>query len=578
MGGINRVRLPKYPDKEQKLNFFVDYFNYFLHFSGLMAGLELDNPLSHTEKFIFQLQTNVNNHQCIIYLKNHAEKLLAYPPSYTRKFPAYQPVRQALEAWVAAGGGHNYIKLQAPQLLAVFQALQLELSQQMMESACDQIITQVLCEHSPEEHVKGITFYTQIIATELIFRRKSKEEVRVLFNEIMGKDYRDFHYPPHIKTDEEKQQYFATKDVYKTLKAIIDFYQQPDQGWYVAYTVEDLILNKKDTFIYGNCLVCSPSNFAMKGLRARLAKSKDPAIKGFLSKRNIAVCEVKVNSVKASTAHMLATVHAVRTINYINKVLDRGVRLNTANYFFSTDRVNYGYSLKGLGQPFTLQDFDIKVLEDNAYQFFAGKNFASESAFLQYEDIYVDARYREQTAELWRYLEVMLGKGKAKKFLSGAILLDEKTFRTSRLSSYLKNIIDHFNSNANDLGITFEEQVAYVKRATNLKGLAKKIQSIFFKQAYQQMVDRLTKQRLQRIRQHYYSLLEEAYELRNADIHTGYSHDRAKVKLFYSFPILVNRMRWVLFSYIRKHPTMTLPQIITQIEKDILAKFGPFAP
>lgn len=51
-----------------------------------------------------------------------------------------------------------------------------------------------------EEHSDSIIFYTQIIATELLFRRGAKHEVRQLISDIMPDNYNNFPYPPNIST------------------------------------------------------------------------------------------------------------------------------------------------------------------------------------------------------------------------------------------------------------------------------------------------------------------------------------------------------------------------------------------
>ncbi len=583
MSGINRIKLPKYPLQEEKLNFFVDYFNYYLEFSGVIANIELDNPLSYVEKILFQLEHNHLNSKCINYIRNHSTKLLAYPKGYTKEFSAYRAVRTAFRKWIVAGGKYPYITSGRQNLIQLLTALQQQLQKKMFESSIDQIIMQISCTHPPEEHTQAISFHTQIIASELIFRRRRKEEVRQLFYEIMTKDYKQFPYPSHIISDIEKKNFFKKKGTKETLKAIQYYYEKPAQSWQIFFIVEGMTLYKKYVFQYGNCKLYSPNNYKLRKLKSTIIQSQDSLVNGLLNNHDIALCEVTVNSVMESTAYWEAVFQAKRTVNYINRRLGRSFSLIQGNYFFSANRKNYGYKLRDLGRIKMLNEYEIELIEDNAYQFFVGKNkYVAQAGFLQYEDRYIDGRDTENTSELWQYLEVLLKDSNSDKHVkatvSGAILMHEKNYRTNRIENYLKNAISFINSSANDLGISYEEQQLFFQGKIKLKALMNKIKSVFFKKAYKEMAAPLTQKQLSAIRRFYYSILEEAYELRNFDIHMGYGYQRAIIKLSYTFPALVNRMRWVLFDYMQKHPTLTLMGILTQLKSDIDKKYGKYIP
>lgn len=580
MAGINRVRMPQHPEQEKKLNFFTDYLHYYLHFAGTLPGIELENPLSIAEKLLYQLRFNTGKDRCIPYIEVHCNRLLAYPEVYTNHFLLYASVRALIKSWKAIGHTlkQKYKALcdNLPQWTLLVSDLHVQLQQSMLNQAVDEVTQQILCEHTVSEHADSIIFYTQIIASELIFRRGTKDEAKGLISEIMPRNYKDFPYPAHVTSDEEKKIFFANKNVHDTLQAIKVFANTEAKDWKITFILEAISLGDTDKIVdFGNIRLLSLQSEEAKHIRDRLGLYPDPEVKAFIDRTDIVQCEVTVSAVKPETAYQRSLPFARRAVAYLIKRLNRNVYLNETDYFSTTDRINYGFMFPAIFRIPQLSHTEIEKIEDNAYQFFSRKRYNCQEEFLQYEGLYIDARRNEDADQLWRYLEVIL-HDRIKTFVSGAVLLLEKKIRRSLIGPYLRNTLHVFNSNANDLGITIEEQMEFIRTRKGLQALSKRIKSEWFRKAYKQMVAPLTSKRYREIRNFYYTAMEEAYELRNFDVHMGMGHYRATIKQHYTFNHLVNRFRQVVFIYIRSNPTYSLSQILAAIEADVIAQFGNY--
>ncbi|GAA3934432.1 hypothetical protein GCM10022209_31140 [Chitinophaga oryziterrae] len=555
----------------------MDYYKYYVQFAGVISTFELDNPHSIVDKIIFQLEYN-NTEKSVIYLKNHFFKLKTYPKAYMETFSKYAPVIEKYNSWIASGYKYQFIKTSFPDIIHSLKDLREELQHNFLKKAVDTIKHFVLCECPVDAHLKEIIFHTRLLASEIVMIRGSKNQAQELFEEIMTNDFTKFPYPRHLYNDDDKRGFFDTKTIHETLDAINSFSNRQAFDWDVNFKIEGLTLPLDYVFNFGDTSLFPANHPDKKVLQDAINNSMDDLVKGYLSSSEHSIAEVRVKSVTYNGAYREAIKLLNFTIEYINQVLGQSLMVNRSNYFFSKDRINYGYFFGDLSGKIQINQFERIKLEDNAYQFFNGNPSPAKEKFLQLEQSYVEARGKNDIAGLWQYLEALLKDGtadkKVKAYVSGAILLHEKQFRYPQIYEYLRNSIHVLNTNHKDIGITIEEQTAYVRKELDFKDLKNRITSVFFHHAFRELKTYSTKNWIKTQRSYYYSLLEEAYEQRNFIQHGGKFNSRANIKLTYSFPIITARLRWVFFDYIKRFPTKDLKGIIEAIKEDVGLKFG----
>lgn len=578
MAGINTIQFTRFPVQEMKLNLFADYYRYYVHFCGMFGQIELDNPLSITQKLIFQLEYN-RDAKCVTNVMNHFGKLNTYTNRYWKPFSDYKAVISIYKQLQKVKKPYKYIDDNLEEILAKLSLLEKGLSRDMLRKSAEQIKTMILCDHEAEKHLEGIIFHTKIIASEVIMLRHSKQEPLDLFTEIMTRNYKLFPYPGHIKTDKEKLTYFNKKGIRQTLDAIIHFCETPQKEWSINFKIEKLVFPQDYVFNFDKTKIFAARHVEKALLIARTEGDEDPLIRNYFNGDDFSIAEVLAESVSYMGAYHQALKQLSYATDYMEAILKKKINTDKQNYFFTSDGCNYGYYFNNIGNNvYHINEFDRQKLDDNAYQVFKRVSSVAEQYFLEFEPAYINARKNNHIDELWHYLEILHNDGTHKKNLkadiSGALVLYDKKFMVSRIKEYLRNSLHIFNSNYKNIGLTQEEQIEIVRREVDISVHANKIKSVFFRHAYKEMKTRQTKYRKKVMRDAYYSLVEEAYEHRNLIAHCGKFNSRADTKLSNTFPLMVIRYRWIIFDYIKRFPKNNLKQILRQIKNDIQIELG----
>ncbi|MGF6848297.1 hypothetical protein QFZ51_003532 [Chitinophaga sp. W3I9] len=578
MAGINRIQFGQFPVQEMKLNLFADYYRYYVYFGGMFGYMELDNPLCITRKLIFQLQYN-KDAKCVPYVVNHFRKLKGYGIGYWSGFPAYKDVGKIFKVLQAEKKLYKYIEKNLELIIAKLSLLERELNVDMLKKSAEQIKNMILCDHEAAEHLENIIFHTKIIASEIIMLRHSKQEALELFTEIMTKDYRQFPYPSHIKTDEEKQSFFRKKGIHQTLDAIIHFCETPQKEWNINFKIKNLVFPEDYVFRFDQTAILPPSHVQNSPLMDRVKNNEDHLIADYFKGDAFSIAEVQANSVTYVGAYNRALKQLSYATSYMEAILQREIIVDKQNYFYSTNKCDYGYHFGSLyNNSYRITEFDQQKLNDNAYQLFDKVLSVAGKHFLEFEPVYIKAKVNNHVDALWHYLEILHNDEthhkNLKSDISGALVLYDKKFRIDRIHEYLRNSLHVFNADYQRIGLTLEEQLQIVRREVDISTFSDKITSIFFQYAYKEMKVIKTKKWKNSLRDTYYSLMEEAYEHRNLIAHAGKFEDRAETKLTHTFPLMVIRYRWIVFDYMKKFPDKTLKQILAQMKNDVETELG----
>jgi hypothetical protein len=568
MTGINSINHAN-PLTQTKVNYFIDYFNFVLHFCGLLPEFELDNLHSILDKMSEQVEKN--NSKSIAYLDNYlSKKHILYNP-YLNLFAKYKKFKKEVSKYKSSttlNKKKSYIKSN-PSFTYHLNELKNEVGATMFSKSLDAIISCLLCEHKLEKHKGLIQFHTKILVTEFIFNRRSKQDVDV-FKKIFTKECSEFPYPNHFKTTEEKENYFKSRDLLKSFKAIEDLLnQEQDVGW-IIFRIEKLLLPKNYKFSYDNIELCSPYNKKYESFKSIVNNNKH--FKEVFGKYNYSLAAIPSKYHNIKLAHQDGVRKLDNLILYLNSVLQIDLKPDRINFAHTNNFNTYGYSLRLLNQTKIIGKYEKQEIEDNPFSLLAEINPVSKEFFLSHEVEFLKAMTSRSISDYWRYLEVLLfneeSDKQVKEIVAGAMLLNEKYFKISRIETYLRSAIGVLLTSNIALGISIEEQLKFMNSKSNLKDLSKIINSQFFNDAIHIGYKRQTKIANVKTFEFYKSVITELYEQRNMHEHVGIIHERAALKIDYTIPKMITRFRWVIFDTMRKYPNYYFNEIIAQIKVD----------
>lgn len=566
----------------EKVNFFWDYYDYFITMTGQVWYFELENPWSLVQKIIFQLDSNIflaHN-----YLPLYFEKLLKYEKKYLNIFPDYRRIHLLLEEFKNITPQNpkklpeyrkQWLIRNQSQLLTDFEDFNKDLRQRMLDNSVNGLISILKCLHPLIDHKEDIIFHTKIIGSECLLNKKERKEALRMFSYIVSRDYRKFCYPKGIITLEQQKQYFEQKDFNKTYQSIIDFIYVPTEVKYIICKVETLLLGKKHVFEFGGVTFYPKNHPKLKKVIEFVKRKKSLLVEEIYLKGNYSLAVVEVVPQELALAIKSAKKKVDRALYFLNSTLDANHAVDTKNFLYTSDFTWFGYTLSPRIKPIQLSDDDLYKLNDNAYNFLRDKTFVSKDTFLQHEMEFIFARKSSDIYGLWRYLEVLLfdktkETNKIKRYISNALLLTEKKYHKRIYSVYIKSALQ--STEPDQLGVTTSEYQTFfspkysVLYPDNIKGL-------FIKEAYLKSKQRFTIITKQKIFDYYFSILTEAYEQRNSIAHSGISQDRATTKLQFSLNLIVTRLRWLIFDYMKNYKNATLDEIFSHIKDDAARHF-----
>lgn len=575
--GLNSVTFSKFPIEERKLNFFIDFYQYYNHFAGKMYNYELDTPHSICAKLVFQLENN-HDSRGIKFVKNHLKRLAAFDPPYTTSFNEYQPLLDIWQRWTAAGGRNGFLREHYAEFLRLAKALSAQLATTIIEDTVEKIKQHLLNNEPLETQKNGIIFYTKILVSETIIGRKSRNEARELFAEIMTNDYRKFPYPSHITTPEEKRRFFSEKNIVVTLNAIKDFTGAPLVKQYLYFRIPGLELADNYVYEHNNAKVYPVTHPDIRGMLDWLSAKQDTDLKDFFKGKIMAIGEIRVTSATVKGAHKMAKKDMLNTVRYIEAVLEKSIVVDTESYIHTEDKITYGWNIRFRNGKAVIREYERLQLEDNAYDCFKDGTSRAGQEFILHEQFYLQAQIAQSMEGLWAYLEFILAEGSqpviTADIAAAALVLDEEEFQFWTHLHYLRNTIDNMNSNCIKLGMTFDQQQAMLGDLDKFKEFGTQVKSDLFQYGFQKMMTRLETSdpiwldNRKAVYRFYRELLDETYEQRNLIQHQGISSEMAVTKLTSTLAFMFARIRYVLFDYAKRFPAKNRMELIEQIKHD----------
>ncbi|WP_126244394.1 hypothetical protein [Chitinophaga rhizosphaerae] len=572
--GLNSVTFSNFPIEERKVNFFVDFYQYCNHFAGKINNHDLDTPTSICAKLIFQLENNKDK-RGVKFVKNHLKRLAVYSNIYASSFAEFQPLMHIWERWIQADGNYTFLRDNLSEFTSLSKALHTQLEANLISHTVERIKEHLLTNESLETLKEGLSFFTKILVAETIIGRRSRNEARELFSEIMTNDYRKFPYPAHINTSEEKRRFFNAKNIVVILDAIKNFAHAPVLEQYIYFRIPGLELADNSAYEHNNTKIYPKSHPDVKGMLEWLSTLTDPDIKNFFEGKIISIGEVKVKSATVKGAYKLAKNNILNTTRYIGAVLDKSIHVDIESYLHTENKVNFGWNIRFINGKAVIHENERLQLEDNAFDRFKDDTCHSGWEFVKHEQYYIQAQIDQNISNLWAYLEFVLSNPSTSlvpaEVAAAILVLDETEFQFWSNLHYLRNTIDSMNTNCKRIGLDIDQQQAMLNDLDKFKEYGPLTQSDLFQYGFSKMMNQsnLASSESRREQYRFYiEIMNETYEQRNLIQHQGISCEAAVTKLNSILPFIFARIRHVLFEYAKRYPTKNRTELIEQIKVD----------
>lgn len=564
---------------EEKANFFSDYFAFYTDQVGSFYETELENPLSLIEKILFQLETNKHNEKAR-YIYNYLRHDYFTDRIFLKQFSSFNPLIDQIAEYKSLKETDsiklNKLRLKWLKNSTNFQInlklLKTELEEFMFRKAFENILQMLTCSHKLKEHSNAIKYLSKILVTEALFKGRSKYEIKNVFLRVLSNDIKEFPFPKTVNSEEERIIYIQNRDFAKQFQGLVNFLFEEPSDYFIIVKVLGTTLPDDTIFKYNGIDFISQNSEKIKYLKESILKLESYYSEKYFSENShlFALIPLKVFRDNILIDEIIPILQDA--IIYLELILNKFLSIDRENYLYTTDFTNCGYKFNSNESIKKIDKKDIEILNDNPYEFLKEFNGEAKDHILKHEKIFIHAIHFNNLEELWQYLENLLPikVGEIISTVSSLILLNEKYLRSKKLINFLRTNVLPWNFDYHRLNIDPGKYVSLFNEIGRSKtnNFFQSLDYPFFEELKFIKQKKHTKKRYMDLKEYYSRILLELYESRNTITHQNLIHYRAKIKLNYSVPNIIIRLRWVIFGYIRKYPHYTFQNIIQKAIED----------
>ncbi|WP_028980172.1 hypothetical protein [Sporocytophaga myxococcoides] len=560
------------PLVQKKVNFFADYFSYMVEYMGEEEGLSLDNPLSIIEKVIFQLETNLTN--SVQYLENYFSNPFLLNTKLMSEYSHYPNVLALINAFQSQPIKKKLVWLQQNKttFLSNAKSLQRQLSENMFKKSLDAAISYLTCPHDIDFHIQDFRTHTQIIVSELFFSGRNRKDLGKTFEKIITKDIKEFPFPKHIKSNRDKAKFMANRSLKEQFEGIYNLLDHDREKNTFLFRIFGLKTEDTFKFKYNHVTFVSSNDTRFDNFKN--ASRTNLFANSFFSPKDFIIAYVKVQFTISELGRKDALNIIREEMKFLRSATESNLTLDPYSYLATRNFKNFGGSFGSKTKGVFIDKEKIRIINDNPFKFLRKYQGECVERFLKCESLFVAANESGKTSDYWHYLEVLIPKSeddkkRIKSVLSHAILLNYISLHERHLKEHLYYyVFDIFSNNHESLGITEEQKKYYSQyKNINLTKLSTVISHPFIKHLLSDWKNKRKEIDYDSLQKYYYSILTEAYEIRNGYIHEGINNEKSVLKIYYSLPRLIVRFRWVIFAEIRKQKWNNFDDLINSIEE-----------
>lgn len=581
---------------EQKMRYFADYFLFANDFLGKLPDLPFDNPISYVSKIIFQIENNIERSPR--YIQNHFSQLFNFYGDFlTKNTQAFQAVKNEFARYDSSPAGEtrkvNWIKAN-PIFLSALRNLHTELEETLFTKVFLTLNKFIVCKHKLSTHQKGIEFYTQLLVSLFRLNNHPKKSVREYIARILSSDRYNFPFPLEIyahNKDESfislTQAYLDNRDFMKQFEGLKNLMENPmHRKGYFVYAINHIsfVDSFKNDFKLqlDNVTFISPYHPQLKEIR-KSARQKDRENDKFTKIyprffgrfKMLAYVELHYED-KKITSHEGAKI-VTDEINYLNGFLDISLKLQEENYIFTESFQENDWHARFSLMKFKLEwmdKFKYDRLIKNPFEIFRQTGISNQ--LLHNEKVFMRAAGNNEISLFWQYIENLFWfqnvKSDTYREKFAKILIRE----IDQFTDFLFMCIGHlfyglqYSKNIEDIGLdksTLELLSAQLGWQRNLKFPIGKYKSAIKHPFLKRMIGYYQQSKSQKVRPKWEaylkSLILELQEFRNAELHSGYVNEFARIKMQEVIPSVMNTARWAIIREWEKDKSLSFTELMS---------------
>ena len=558
----------------EKMNYFIDVFNHYVSYAGTEYSLELETPLSLLEKIVLQLEDNHGHN--IVYLENYLANELFDHPGFWDRYPEYAGIEQHIIEFKSANSKKEKQSIAdrasfQTALKRMITVMVHKLPKQRVDSLLSVIkCPQTLREH---EHTAKLSTIARMMVADGFFTGKSGREIQDTINSVFNKKTDRFPFPVGAKKT-NKRKIIENRNLDDQLLGFMSLMEdnaEKDNVLMKAYCT----FKVPDSFIfeYNGVEFHGHQNTKISKLKEYL---KDDEFYGFfLEGGNYILVSARISWFDYKNIPREFKKAVQSQVDYVTYMLNTHLTLDDSPNFLIVNRnwtMKYGMlSTQKHGLDFQVRRLD--DLDDNPYRILGKiRNSPGKEWLLSHEPLLIAAYRQESVSLCWQYLEAILpkdlkGNPQVKAIVSDIILLNEKRVQQHRILDTFYKTIDFFNYEG--LGLKYEE-LAEIHRLLGkgkISNVLRKLDYPFAKELIADFDLSFDKAYFRKARDYYYRMLTEAYEIRNFDVHSGTTPNKAFIKINQVLPKIITRLRWMLFDEIKANPQLAFELIVESLKE-----------
>lgn len=543
-----------YPDKniEEKLNYFIDYFDFVNNRIHDLHLFDIETHLSLIEKIIFQVENNTykGKNKNRVYIYNHLNNNDFQFKLFRNSYPDFLDIEKLFNEKKALKDNkwNEWIFTERIHILHISGLFKKRLEYGYYNFIIKELEGKLACKHKLKTHQEDIHTLTRLLVSEFRFKNIDIRKARKTIESFTKNEIRF----TEIISPKKKTKFFITRIYDLKSKELIDL----ELGDINLVSIKDdrfkKIFNSENSKLFA---------------------------KEYINDIDSVVAIQRIEYYDSETATNYFINNVAEKIDFLNHTYGYFLSVNPANILTTSDFQTFSFSWKSKFSPQQyINSIEKESIKNYAYNILKKSPSKAKFTFLEFESTFQNAVKFNSITLYWQYLENLFWiEGKDKKEIqdkmSSLLLLNHKEILYNTLYNVLVNELVH-----NHKGLNHEYVEIYKiidKKDNSVKNLKPYLSTKFENYIYNQLLKKKTDYKS--LRNYYKSIFIEASEIRNSLVHSGKINKKSNIKLEKYLGVLINRVRKLLITEINKseNENYNFNEIIDLLLKESNNKLQP---
>lgn len=518
------------PEIEKNVNFFADLFVFIVRNLGELDGLYFDNPLSLTEKIIYQIEENEDH--SAEYLKSFVNRSLFKNNKYLMSSQNYQALMQEIDkVGSLSQKSINKGELSKLEFIKNIKKFESELKRSMFNRSLNSIIPLLKEQQWSNDKTEDLFYHTSILATELLFKGYHKKDLENIFNSYIIK--------PSTKGFNE--QFYRFRELYKA-KA---------ESHHFIFQITGIKISISDIIKYDDVTFYSGLHKKFNPLRNT---AKDSVFLEDFFETETAIAMVKIKFHSKLIGQRDAVQRIKRALLYLNNSLGINAQIKPFSFFHTPNfKISPGHLWDRSGEDYRLNNYELDRLEQNIFTRLKNASIPFQKHFYKNEFLYEYALSTSKSSDIWLYLETLLktyieetSSTRIDEIICEVLLSSSRKDNLDVLELYLINAIT--NDREQKIKIERKEYSRYFEMIKNHEGIPiEEIEALTNHRFIHFLTDKIRSLRstdnTQSYKTYYLEVLSDLKAQRNSFVHKGVNQNKSSIALSYLMPDILIRFR-----------------------------------